>query len=94
MVFYIISYSLLFFLGLKKIFPNQKVVVVLALLPGLFDLIETSFIIYSLKTDGTHQFFNWLGVATFLKWATGGFVLVVLAVGATKRSLRVRGSDV
>ncbi|MBY0372044.1 hypothetical protein K2X33_15270 [bacterium] len=74
----IASYSALFY-RLKVFVP---------FLPGAFDLVETSYILYALKTPGAHGFLDYLGVVTFLKWVSGG----VLVVSWLRRKVRKAGA--
>jgi hypothetical protein len=68
----IFSYTGALLIGLRRVYSNHLVATALALAPGLCDLIETSGIMYSLVQSGPHEFFEWLGVFTFLKWTLGG----------------------
>jgi hypothetical protein len=83
---FISAYSSLFFFGLRKAFPKSRIAGPIALVPGFFDVIETSFILYALRTQGPHPFFDWLGVATFLKWTTGSLVNLTMIVGSIRKS--------
>jgi hypothetical protein len=75
---FIFTYTSALWIGLRRIFPNNKATATLALLPGFFDLIETIAIIYAVKRPGgPHDFFDWLGVVTSLKW-----IFVAIAIGA------------
>lgn len=73
-------YSYALIISLKRLFPNYKKIIFLAILPGALDFIETSGILYALLTPPPYSFFHWLGMITFSKWAIGlvCFLLVLL----------------
>jgi hypothetical protein len=81
----IFAYSCAFFVGIQRAFPNYKNLALLGLIPGAFDLFETIAIIYALRTSGPNNFFDWLGVVTFLKWITGVVALTAFVLGVVKK---------
>jgi hypothetical protein len=74
-LFFIFCYSSLFYIGLRRCFPTHRWIWTMAFVPGLFDYVETLMILYALEAKGPHLFFDWLGIATFLKWTTGAAVV-------------------
>ena len=76
---FIFLYSTLAFISARRIFKTLAFAPWFALVPGVFDLIETSTILFILKVGDTLLALDNLGLVTFLKWATG-VVLVVLAL--------------
>lgn len=79
---FIMTYSALLFVCMQKYWRRYRV---LAFLPGFFDLIETVSILIALSTPGQHDFFDWLGVATFLKWTTGAALVVAILLQPLRR---------
>lgn len=75
------TYSLLFFLLARRFYFRKAW---LALLPGLFDLIETTTIIF-LLINRTQESPVWLGYATCLKWTSGFVVGAAIVAGFIKR---------
>jgi hypothetical protein len=71
------SYSVLSFSLAGFLFPGPSKLKSLALVPGVFDLIETSSIIAILLGAPIGLFAGWLGFATCLKWSSGGLLTVV-----------------
>lgn len=74
------AYTCLTFLILKKLFVDAQAVWLTALIPGLFDLIETTCIIAYLAKY-IAEFPSWMGYITFAKWATALFVLMLILNG-------------
>lgn len=74
----ILLYSTLLFVFYEKAFSLNFFLKIVPFIPGFLDLIETSYILYALKNPGPHLFFNLLGLATFMKWVSGAFLVVVL----------------
>lgn len=70
------SYSFLFFFLARK-YDFKKTW--LAFVPGVFDLIETTTIIFLLLNKSWSPPV-WLGAATCLKWVTGGIVLISIMI--------------
>ncbi|OFZ30120.1 MAG: hypothetical protein A2622_09730 [Bdellovibrionales bacterium RIFCSPHIGHO2_01_FULL_40_29] len=67
----------------KKYFA--KIPIILTLLPGIFDLIETTAILYALKTTVQQNYFDWLGLITCGKWVASGVLIATLASIFIKR---------
>jgi len=78
------TYSALLFLWARRVLPARFRWI--AFVPGVLDLIETSFILYAASSAGPWAFFDWLGCITLLKWVTGGVVIVVLVVRGVLRT--------
>lgn len=73
----ITTYSAIFYVNFKKVIQSKSIAL-LSLVPGLFDLIETSAIILILKNPNYVSILEWLGCITFLKWTTGFVVFFAL----------------
>lgn len=84
----VLSYTGALYIGMRRAYPKKRGAMILAMLPGLCDLVETSFILYALWQPGLHIFFNWLGIVTLLKWLLGGLVILFFAYGAMKERRR------
>ena len=73
---YLCVYSILFFNLFEILFPLNKKLLFLAFLPGVFDLLETSSILYVLRGGSVSRVSAWLGTSTLLKWITGTALLL------------------
>jgi hypothetical protein len=69
----IVSYTSAFFMWSKRLFVKSKVMGAVALIPGAFDLLETSSIIYILAND-VQDVVAWLGIITLHKWILGAII--------------------
>ena len=78
--FFLPAYTCLTFLILKKLFVDTQAVWQAALMPGLFDLVETTCITAHLAKY-LAEFPSWMGYITFAKWGTGIFVLMLILNG-------------
>lgn len=74
------SYTYLFFLLAQRLFPSERLRWY-TLVPGLFDLLETLAVIYLLTYPPGAFHLGWLGIATLLKWSTGGVIVLMLLYG-------------
>jgi len=83
---YLTSYTGLFLLGLRQMYPRQAGAIALPLIVGASDLIETLAVIGVLKFSVSQTIFDWLGVFTFLKWTLGAIVVLLLLVKALLKS--------
>lgn len=83
-LFFILSFSSLFFLLMVRFFPRIKYLWLLALLPGFFDLIETGTIISLLMTQKYPRPLDWLGLVTAVKWLLAYLVMIIIVVGGLK----------
>ena len=81
---FITSYTGALVLAFYRLFPGKKFVQFLAILPGAFDLIETSAILLALKGGLSWSHFDWLGAVTCMKWVCAGIALAILAAGFIK----------
>lgn len=78
---FIITYTGIFYLSLKRIFFNNKKIKYLALLPAAFDLVETKTIIECLSTGANiNNQYYWLGYVTLLKWLTLGLLMSLFLI--------------
>lgn len=64
----IANYISLFYLSLKHLHPGKPWVKWLAFPGGVFDLLETSFIVSFLTTSAWHDSYEWLPVLSGMKW--------------------------
>jgi hypothetical protein len=82
---FLVSYSCVLFLGLRKVDSTSTLIPLLGFVPGVFDLCETSAIFYALSTSTNQDFFKWLGVVTSLKWSTAAIALATLVWAYRKK---------
>jgi len=83
-LFFIINYTgLMFIIGRK-----MKIYFLLAFLPGIFDLIETTSIILFLTGSFSSSQINGLGVVTLLKWLCAALFNLLLIYKITLPILR------
>ena len=75
---FIFLYSALGYFSVKKLFSTIKMAPWLALIPGVFDLIETTSILFILKLGDAINALDALGVVTLLKWCSGGLLAVLI----------------
>lgn len=80
-------YSGLFKRGVRNFIFHQYPKLLIALIPGLFDGIETLSVILLLNGIFSYSVLNWLGIVTFLKW-TSGFILFLMITYYWSRSKR------
>jgi hypothetical protein len=85
---FICAYTASLWIGLRWVYPKDKIMWPLAFAPAAFDLLETLHIIYALKIEGPHLFFDWLGVVTFLKWLLAFGACVALVRGLLRNRKR------
>lgn len=89
----LISYTAALFVGLKKVLPSNSKIPLIALLPGLSDLIETIAILYALYSSGEQNYFEWLGFITLFKWASGAFAIGLMIFGVMRRLRTLQESN-
>lgn len=78
---FIVIYTGIFYLSLKRIFFKNEKIKYLALIPAAFDLIETKTIIEWLSSDiNINKQYYWLGYATLLKWLTLGLLMSLFLI--------------
>ena len=65
---FIILYSAFLYLCFRKLRLTGVLLLACAFSPGVFDLLETSCILYALKNPGQHDFLLGLGYITSIKW--------------------------
>lgn len=87
---FLISYSTLFFFILERMFPKQRRIKFIGLIPGVFDFFETSGIIAVLLGTPVDAITPWLGSATAIKWATGSILVAAILLIGTRRTLRAQ----
>ncbi len=75
------TYSLLFFFLARRFYFRKTW---MALVPGFFDLIETTTIIF-LLINRSWAPPHWLGYATSLKWTTGIILAITILVGFARQ---------
>ena len=81
------TYSALFFVLARRFYPSKPILHFWAIVPGLFDLIETVTIIWLLLYWKAVAPPAWLGVMTCLKWLSGASIsLLILAAMIRSRS--------
>ncbi len=71
------AYTLIICLFLRIWFSEKAML--FGLIPGVFDFLETSGILYALTTTPQQQYFDYLGAVTFLKWSALLIVLFTVA---------------
>jgi len=76
---FIFLYSSLLYLSIKKLRNWKKPLLGFAFIPGVFDFMETTWILATLKTGQVTEPVLWMGMITFLKWLTGFLVICTLA---------------
>jgi len=81
---FLCSYTILLFLLYRRVFTADSYVTLIAFLPGIFDLVETSTIIQVLLKRFVDEAPTWLGITTCLKWSTAGVAILFLAFGFVK----------
>jgi hypothetical protein len=72
------AYTALFYFGIALSFPSKNFLKWSALMPGLFDLLETLGILIALRIGPQYFIVSWLGIATLLKWVTASVFIVIL----------------
>ena len=90
-LFFLTTYTSLSISFMKGLYPAKKILHGIAIIPGFFDLIETSTIILFLvkASDSTLKewlsvFPSWMGYITCAKWMTGLVVVAILLFGLIK----------
>lgn len=86
-LYYIFSYGLFFYFLLSLFYQNQKTILTLIFFPAVFDLIETSWIIFILATQKGKEELEILGWMTCLKWISVFLIFIFLLVGVVKRQI-------
>jgi hypothetical protein len=79
------AYTAAMSLAVVRLFPGKPLVRLLAVLPGLCDVVETVSILRILRFNGSLMALDWLGIFTFSKWIFAAAALVTIAVGVKKR---------
>ena len=69
---------------MKKNYPQLKLLHVLAIVPGIFDNMENTTILYALKDPLGATALDTLGLVTSIKWSVGGVVLIIILAGFFK----------
>ena len=78
---FIVVYTVILFLSLKRIFYKVPNIKYFAILPAAFDFFETKTIIECLMASGSRgPSVSWLGYVTSAKWITGGFLLLLFLI--------------
>ena len=78
---FIIVYTAVLFLSLKRVFYKVPSIKYFALLPAAFDLFETKTIIDCLMANGPRATnCLWLGYVTSAKWLAVGFLLLLFLI--------------
>ncbi len=75
---FICLYSSLFFQWASRLFKSSTYLSWVGFIPGSFDLIETTAIVFILKQGDSFEILDGLGYITFLKWSSGFVVVLVL----------------
>lgn len=83
----ITSYSLLFYLCVMNLYPQNFKIRYLCLLPGGFDLIETFSVLLIINRGGPYSILHWLGIITLFKWTTGLLIVGLIFKGYLTRKL-------
>lgn len=83
------TYSALSRSFMCRFYPSNRALHIWALVPGFFDLIETSAIIWLLLHPESNPP-GWLGVTTCLKWLTGATVIATLGLSLIASSRKSR----
>lgn len=78
-VAFIFTYSYLLLLQIRRVYKPSLMMTGIAVLPGIFDLIETSTILTVLM--GWIEAPAWLGAITFVKWMTAAVSLLTILSG-------------
>jgi hypothetical protein len=89
---FIFLYSSFLYLSFQRLTGWKKSLCQIGYLPGAFDLVETTWILSTLKTGNISGPILWMGTVTFLKWASGAAVIGVLAFASLRRRLQERRS--
>lgn len=74
-LFFLTLYTAYLFLAFRG---RSAAVRIAGFAPGLFDLIETSLILYALSTAIDQPYWDWLGIVTALKWVSGVPAVILL----------------
>ncbi len=82
---FIAVYSSIFYLSLQRLNGWKKPWLAIALIPGLFDWIETTWILFILKAGQISGPMLWLGWFTLMKWVCV-IVMICVLVGLKIRS--------
>lgn len=78
---FLFSYTVFFYLGLKRLTYKKPIFKYLAILPGFFDFIETTSILGVLAEAISPRSVSWIGVVTSLKWLSIILVLAFIILG-------------
>ena len=78
---FIVVYTALLFLSLKRVFYKVPSIKYFAVLPAGFDFFETKTVIECLMANApVAKSCLWLGYVTSAKWVTGGFLLLLFVI--------------
>lgn len=95
---FLISYTILFYLSLKRLTYKKPLIKFFAIVPGLFDFIETSSILAVLTEVVSVKNLSWIGYFTLLKWISIVLILTLILLGAYFRFkiffLRLRNQSI
>lgn len=76
---FIITYTAFLLSSVRHVFARRRIFwSLLAFLPGAFDWVETTSVLYILKAGEPFSLLDYLGIATCLKWTLGALVSVLL----------------
>lgn len=78
---FLISYSVFFFLCLKRLTYKKPLFKYLGFLPGIFDLVETGSILAVLTENVPIKSVSWIGYMTALKWVFVISILLIIFAG-------------
>lgn len=81
---FIISYTLFYYFLVRRVLGSEKYLW-MAFVPGFFDFLETTSILYLLKSENIPNELDWLGYLTALKWLTVTILSLILII-ALRRS--------
>ena len=75
---FLTSYTAFFILMLRRLYPTKIWLLIFPLIVGLSDLVETTVTLLVLKFSNLNVWFDWLGPFTFVKWALGSIVALII----------------
>ncbi len=87
---FIFLYSSFLVLSFQRLTGWKKSYCKIGYLPGAFDLVETAWILSTLKTGIIAGPILWMGTVTFLKWTSGAIVVLLLAFTRGRHWLKTR----
>lgn len=78
---FIITYTAILFISLKRIFYKKEKIKYFALIPAAFDLFETKTIMECISTGADiSREYGWLGYITLFKWIMLAFLLLLFLI--------------